>query len=144
MENRISFAGRVRPGVVQAHAPRHGTARSLSRPGDPEKRLIWQDPISALNHKLIGAREIVLLKAKILGVRVVHFATGFHRLASASTFRGSDKRGGANGARIRLAPQKDWEVNQPKNLAKVLKTLGGIQSAFNKTAKEARRSRWRT
>src|SRR5262249_5224919 len=85
--------------------------------------------------KLIGAKEIALLKAKILasGLSVSQLVST--AWASASTFRGSDKRGGANGARIRLAPQHDWEVNQPKQLAKVLKTLGGIQSTFNKTAK---------
>ena len=88
-----------------------------------------------MNHKLIGAKEIALLKAKILasGLSVSQLVST--AWASASTFRGSDKRGGANGARLRLAPQKNWEVNQPKQLAKVLKTLEGIQSAFNKTAK---------
>jgi catalase-peroxidase len=101
----------------------------------PKEELIWQDPIPALNHKLIGAREIVLLKAKILASGLSISQLVSTAWASASTFRGSDKRGGANGARIRLAPQKDWEVNQPKHLAKVLKTLSGIQSAFNQTAK---------
>ena len=104
-------------------------------PEIPKKELIWQDPIPALNHKLIGAREIVLLKAKILASGLSISQLVSTAWASASTFRGSDKRGGANGARIRLAPQKDWEVNQPKHLAKVLKTLSGIQSAFNQTAK---------
>ena len=104
-------------------------------PEVPKEELIWQDPIPAVNHKLIGAKEIALLKAKILasGLSVSQMVST--AWASASTFRGSDKRGGANGARIRLAPQKNWEVNQPKQLAKVLKTLEGIQSAFNKTAK---------
>jgi len=104
-------------------------------PEVPKEELIWQDPIPAMNHKLIGAKEIALLKAKILasGLSVSQMVST--AWASASTFRGSDKRGGANGARIRLAPQKNWEVNQPKQLAKVLKTLEGIQSAFNKTAK---------
>jgi catalase-peroxidase len=101
----------------------------------PAEELIWQDPIPAVNHKLIGAKEIASLKDKILasGLSVSQLVST--AWASASTFRGSDKRGGANGARIRLAPQKDWEVNQPKQLATVLKTLGGIQSAFNKSAK---------
>ncbi len=101
-------------------------------PEVPKEDLIWQDPIPKVNHKLIDAKDIASLKRKIL-------ASGFSvselvstAWASASTFRGSDKRGGANGARIRLAPQKDWEVNQPAKLAKVLKTLEGIQSAFNK------------
>jgi catalase-peroxidase len=88
-----------------------------------------------VDHKLIGQKEIAALKGKILasGLSVSQLVST--AWASASTFRGSDKRGGANGARIRLAPQKDWSVNQPVQLAKVLKTLGAIQSAFNKTAK---------
>jgi catalase-peroxidase len=100
-------------------------------PEVPKEELIWQDPIPAVNHKLIGAQDIALLKGKILasGLSVSELVST--AWASASTFRGSDKRGGANGARIRLAPQKDWEVNQPPQLAKVLKTLEGIQSAFN-------------
>jgi catalase-peroxidase len=104
-------------------------------PEVPKEELIWQDPIPAVNHKLIGAKEIALLKAKILASGLSISQLVSTAWASASTFRGSDKRGGANGARIRLAPQKNWEVNQPKQLAKVLKTLEGIQSAFNKTAK---------
>jgi catalase-peroxidase len=101
----------------------------------PAEELIWQDPIPAVNHKLIDAKDIASLKGKILasGVSVSQLVST--AWAAASTFRGSDKRGGANGARIRLAPQKDWEVNQPKQLAKVLKTLEGIRVAFNKTAK---------
>jgi catalase-peroxidase len=100
----------------------------------PAEELIWQDPIPAVNHKLIDPQDIALLKAKILasGLSVSELVST--AWASASTFRGSDKRGGANGARIRLAPQKNWEVNQPKQLAKVLKTLEGIQSAFNGAA----------
>ncbi|MEW6666934.1 MAG: catalase/peroxidase HPI [Thermodesulfobacteriota bacterium] len=100
-------------------------------PEVPAEELIWQDPIPAVNHKLIDAQDIASLKGKILasGLSVSELVST--AWASASTFRGSDKRGGANGARIRLAPQKDWEVNQPVQLAKVLKTLEGIQSAFN-------------
>ena len=100
-------------------------------PEVPEEELIWQDPIPAVNHPLIDAQDIAALKGKILasGLSVAELVST--AWASASTFRGSDKRGGANGARIRLAPQKDWEVNQPAQLAKVLKTLEGIQSAFN-------------
>ena len=103
-------------------------------PEVPKEDLIWQDPIPAVNHKLIGAKDIASLKNKILasGLSVSQLVST--AWASASTFRGSDKRGGANGARIRLTPQKDWEVNEPARLAKVLKTLSGIQSAFNKTA----------
>jgi catalase-peroxidase len=104
-------------------------------PEVPAEELIWQDPIPAVNHKLIGEKDIAALKGKILasGLSIPELVST--AWASASTFRGSDKRGGANGARIRLAPQKDWEVNQPKQLAKVLKTLGDIRSKFNKTAK---------
>jgi len=104
-------------------------------PEVPKEELIWQDPIPAVNHKLIGAKDITSLKAKILASSLSVSELVSTAWASASTFRGSDKRGGANGARIRLAPQKDWKVNQPTRLAKVLKTLKGIQSAFNKTAK---------
>jgi catalase-peroxidase len=101
-------------------------------PEVPAEELIWQDPIPAVNHKLIDAQDMAFLKSQILasGLSVSELVST--AWASASTFRGSDKRGGANGARIRLAPQKDWQVNQPAQLAKVLKTLEGIQSAFNK------------
>ena len=100
-------------------------------PEVPAEELIWQDPIPAVNHKLIDAQDIAALKGKILASGLSISQLVSTAWASASTFRGSDKRGGANGARIRLAPQKDWEVNQPAQLAKVLKTLEGIQSAFN-------------
>jgi catalase-peroxidase len=100
----------------------------------PKEVLIWQDPIPAVTYKAIDAKDIADLKTKILasGLTVAELVST--AWASASTFRGSDKRGGANGARIRLAPQKDWEVNQPKQLAKVLQVLEGIQKAFNTTA----------
>jgi catalase-peroxidase len=100
-------------------------------PEVPAEELIWQDPIPAVNHKLIGKRDIASLKGKILASSLSVSELVSTAWALASTFRGSDKRGGANGARIRLAPQKDWEVNQPAQLAKILKTLEGIQSAFN-------------
>jgi catalase-peroxidase len=103
-------------------------------PEVPKEALIWQDPIPALDHKLIGEKEIADLKKKILASRLSVSQLVSTAWASASTFRGSDKRGGANGARIRLAPQKDWEVNQPAKLAKVLKVLEGIQAGFNKKA----------
>ena len=108
-------------------------------PEVPKEELIWQDPIPAVNHKLIDAKDITYLKRKILasGLSVSELIST--AWASASTFRGSDKRGGANGARIRLDPQKDWEVNQPAQLAKVLKTLEGIQGAFNKTKSRGKR-----
>jgi catalase-peroxidase len=104
-------------------------------PEVPKEELIWQDPIPAINHKLIGEKEIADLKKKILASKLSVAQMVSTAWASASTFRGSDKRGGANGARIRLAPQKGWAVNQPAQLAKVLKTLEGIQAAFNKKAK---------
>jgi len=100
----------------------------------PKERLIWQDPIPAVNHPLIGDADIAALKEKILasGLSVGQLVST--AWASASTFRGSDKRGGANGARIRLAPQKDWEVNEPAQLKTVLQKLEAIQSAFNASA----------
>ena len=103
-------------------------------PEVPAEELIWQDPIPAVNHTLVDAQDIASLKGKILtsGLSVSELVST--AWASASTFRGSDKRGGANGARIRLVPQKDWEVNQPARLAKVLKTLENIRAEFNKAA----------
>jgi len=100
----------------------------------PKETLPWQDPIPAVNHPLVGEQEIAGLKAKILssGLSVSQLVST--AWASASTFRGSDKRGGANGARVRLAPQKDWAVNQPAQLGKVLQTLEGIQKEFNASA----------
>jgi len=97
----------------------------------PAQPLLWQDPIPAVDHELIGAQDIAALKAKILasGLSIPQLVTTAWE--SAATFRGSDKRGGANGARIRLAPQKDWELNQPADLAKVLQTLETIQKDFN-------------
>jgi catalase-peroxidase len=101
-------------------------------PEIPTEELLWQDPIPAVNHKLIDDADIAALKAKILasGLSIAELVST--AWASASTFRGSDKRGGANGARIRLAPQKDWAANEPAKLSKVLKSLQGIQDEFNK------------
>jgi catalase-peroxidase len=109
------------------------TARYLG-PLVPKETLIWQDPVPAVNHPLIGQQDIDALKAKILasGLTVPQLIST--AWASASTFRGSDKRGGANGARIRLSPQKDWEVNQPAQLKTVLQKLEAIQAAFNASA----------
>ncbi len=103
-------------------------------PEVPAEELIWQDPVPAVDHELIDAKDIADLKAKILasGLSIPELVST--AWASAATFRGSDKRGGANGARIRLSPQKDWEVNQPAQLAKVLETLEGIQKSFNDSA----------
>ena len=108
-------------------------------PEVPKEALIWQDPIPERTHKLIGPKDIETLKAKILASKLTVSQLVSTAWASASTFRGSDKRGGANGARIRLAPQKDWAVNQPAQLAKVLKVLEGIQASFNRTAKGGKR-----
>jgi catalase-peroxidase len=105
----------------------------------PKEPLLWQDPVPAVDHKLIGEQDIAALKAKILasGLSISQLVTT--AWASAATFRGSDKRGGANGARIRLAPQKDWEVNQPAELAKVLRTLEAIQKDFNSSKSDGKK-----
>src|SRR5205807_8105200 len=97
----------------------------------PKEILIWQDPIPPVNHPLVGEQDVAALKAKVLasGLSISQLVSA--AWASASTFRGSDKRGGANGARIRLAPQKDWEVNQPAQLKTVLQKLEAIQKEFN-------------
>jgi catalase-peroxidase len=100
----------------------------------PDEVLIWQDPVPAVDHALVDDADIAALKAKILGSGLSVSALVTTAWASASTFRGTDKRGGANGARIRLAPQKDWEVNEPAKLAHVLATLEGIQHDFNASA----------
>jgi len=100
----------------------------------PKETLAWQDPIPTVNHPLIGEQDIAALKAKILASGLSISQLVSTAWASASTFRGSDKRGGANGARIRLAPQRDWAVNQPAQLAKVLQTLEAIQKEFNASA----------
>ena len=97
----------------------------------PKGQLIWQDPVPSVDHELVGEQDIAALKAKVLASGLSISQLVSTAWASAATFRGSDKRGGANGARIRLAPQKDWEANQPAQLAKVLQTLEGIQKNFN-------------
>ena len=100
-------------------------------PEVPAEDLIRQDPVPAVDHKLVDAKDVASLKAELVasGLSVSELVST--AWASASTFRGSDKRGGANGARIRLAPQKDWQVNRPAELARVLETLEGIRGAFN-------------
>jgi catalase-peroxidase len=105
----------------------------------PKEELIWQDPVPAVDHKLVDAKDMAALKAKVLasGLSVSQLVTT--AWAAASTFRGSDKRGGANGARIRLAPQKDWEVNQPAELEKVLAKLEVIQKEFNAAQKDGKK-----
>jgi len=97
----------------------------------PAQPQLWQDPVPAVTHELVGAQDIAALKGKVLASGLSISQLVSTAWASASTFRGTDKRGGANGARIRLAPQKDWDVNNPPELAKVLRTLEGIQKAFN-------------
>ncbi len=105
-------------------------------PEVPQEELLWQDPIPAVDHELVNDEDVASLKSKVLnsGLSVSELVST--AWASASTFRGSDKRGGANGARIRLAPQKDWEVNKPEQLKKVLRTLEGIQKEFNSGTKK--------
>jgi catalase-peroxidase len=132
MENPDQFADAfARAWFKLTHRDMGPRARYLG-PEVPAEELIWQDPVPAANHRLIDEKDIAALKDKVLasGLSVAQLVST--AWASASTFRGSDKRGGANGARIRFAPQKDWEVNQPAQLAKVLQTLEGIQSAFNR------------
>jgi catalase-peroxidase len=109
-------------------------------PEVPKEELIWQDPLPKVDHKQVGDKEIADLKKKILASQLPVAQLVSTAWASAATFRGSDKRGGANGARIRLAPQKDWAVNRPAQLAKVLKTLEGIQADFNKKASVGKKS----
>jgi catalase-peroxidase len=100
-------------------------------PWVPAEPLLWQDRVPAVDHELVGAQDVAALKTKVLasGLSISQLVTT--AWASASTFRGSDKRGGANGARVRLAPQKDWEVNQPAELAQVVTALEAIQKEFN-------------
>ena len=131
MENPAEFADAfARAWFKLTHRDMGPRSRYLG-PLVPKEELIWQDPVPAVDHALIDANDIEALKAKILasGLSISQLVTT--AWASASTFRGSDKRGGANGARIRLAPQKDWEVNQPAELAKVLSKLEAIQKEFN-------------
>jgi catalase-peroxidase len=132
MEHPADFADAfARAWFKLTHRDMGPRARYLG-PEVPAEELIWQDPIPAVNHKLIDEKDMAALKAKVLGSGLSVSQLVSTAWASASTFRGSDKRGGANGARIRLAPQKDWEINHPAQLAKVLKTLEGIQTEFNK------------
>jgi catalase-peroxidase len=108
-------------------------------PEIPTEELLWQDPIPAVNHKLIDDNDVIALKAKVLSSGLTISELVSTAWASASTFRGSDKRGGANGARIRLAPQKDWAANEPAKLSKALKSLQGIQAEFNKAQSGGKR-----
>jgi catalase-peroxidase len=131
LENPEEFADAfARAWFKLTHRDMGPRARYLG-PDVPEEELIWQDPIPSVNHKLIDENDIAVLKSKVLasGLSVSELVST--AWASASTFRGSDKRGGANGARIRLAPQKYWQVNNPSQLQRVLDTLESIQKEFN-------------
>jgi catalase-peroxidase len=131
MENPDQFADAfARAWFKLTHRDMGPRARYLG-PEVPAEELIWQDPIPKVDHKLIDAQDIASLKREVLASGLTVSQLVSTAWASASTFRGSDKRGGANGARIRLAPQKDWEVNQPAQLAKVLLTLESIRETFN-------------
>ena len=135
MENPKEFAKAfARAWFKLTHRDMGPRARYLG-PLVPKEKLIWQDPIPAVNHKLVSDKDIATLKAKVLasGLSIGQLVTT--AWAAAASFRGSDKRGGANGARIRLAPQKDWEVNQPAELKKVLAKLEAIQKQFNASQK---------
>jgi catalase-peroxidase len=139
MENPDQFADAfARAWFKLTHRDMGPRSRYLG-PEVPREELIWQDPVPAVDHKLVDEADIAALKAKVLasGLSVAELVTT--AWASASTFRGSDKRGGANGARIRLAPQKDWEVNQPAQLSKALKALEGIQASFNGAQKRGKK-----
>jgi catalase-peroxidase len=139
MENPDQFADAfARAWFKLTHRDMGPRARYLG-PEVPKEELIWQDPIPAVDHKLIESADIASLKSKILAAGPSIGDLVSAAWASASTFRGSDKRGGANGARVRLAPQKDWEVNQPARLAKTLKALEEIQSGFNAAASGGKR-----
>ena len=131
LENPEEFADAfARAWFKLTHRDMGPRARYLG-PEVPEEELIWQDPVPAVDHELIDAQDIAALKGQILATGLPIPKLVSTAWASAATFRGSDMRGGANGARIRLAPQKDWEVNQPNQLVEVLSTLEGIQTAFN-------------
>ena len=122
----------VCPRLVQTDASRHGSDLALPGPLVPKEELIWQDPVPAVDHELIDDKDIDSAEGQRSWLPACRFRNWCTTAwASAATFRGSDKRGGANGARIRLAPQKDWEVNQPAELAKVLSKLEAIQKEFN-------------
>jgi catalase-peroxidase len=131
LENPAAFADAfARAWFKLTHRDMGPRARYLG-PEVPKEELIWQDPLPAVDHELINAQDVAALKSQVLASGLTVSELVSTAWASASTFRGSDKRGGANGARIRLAPQKFWEVNQPSQLSKVLSTLERIQGAFN-------------
>src|SRR5580692_2696504 len=128
--------GRLRPGVVQADHRDMGPVVRYLGPEVPAETLIWQDPVPAVDHELVDASDIAALKSQVLasGLSVSQLVST--AWAAASSFRGSDKRGGANGGRIRLEPQNGWEVNNPDELATALRALTGIQQSFSAGAKK--------
>jgi len=139
MENPDDFADAfARAWFKLTHRDMGPRTRYLG-PEVPDEELIWQDPIPVVDHKLVDENDIDSLKGKIIASGLSISELVSTAWASASTFRGSDKRGGANGARIRLAPQKDWDVNQPEQLAKVLKSLEGIQAEFNSAQSDGKK-----
>jgi len=139
LENPQAFADAfARAWYKLTHRDMGPRARYLG-PEVPKEELIWQDPIPKSDHKSIGEQDIAALEVKILASKLTVSQLVTTAWASASTFRGGDKRGGANGARIRLAPQRNWEVNQPAELAKVLKVLEGIQGEFDSAASDGRK-----
>ncbi|HWS77565.1 MAG TPA: catalase/peroxidase HPI, partial [Thermomonas sp.] len=139
LENPQAFADAfARAWFKLTHRDMGPRARYLG-PEVPREELVWQDPVPAADHPLVDAGDIAVLKAKIAGSGLSVPELVSTAWASASTFRGGDKRGGANGARIRLAPQKDWDVNQPAQLAKVLRALERIQAEFNLDASGGRK-----
>jgi catalase-peroxidase len=134
MENPDEFADAfARAWFKLTHRDMGPRARYLG-PEVPKEELIWQDPIPAVDHALVDAQDTAALKAKVLASGLSVSELVKTAWASACTFRGSDKRGGANGARLRLSPQRDWEVNEPGQLANALKTLEEIRRAFNSSA----------
>ena len=138
LENPAEFADAfARAWFKLTHRDMGPVARYLG-PEVPDEQLIWQDPVPAVDGELIGEQDIAALKAQILDSGLSVSELSATAWASASTYRDSDKRGGANGARIRLAPQKDWEVNDPAQLSRVLATLEGIQAAFNSSRSDAK------
>jgi catalase-peroxidase len=138
-ENPDAFADAfARAWFKLTHRDMGPRARYLG-PEVPKEELIWQDPVPAVDHPLIDEQDIASLKEKILGSGLTVSELVSTAWSAAATFRGSDKRGGANGARIRLAPQKDWKANEPEKLGKVLKTLEKIQSDFNSAQKSGKK-----
>ena len=139
MENPDQFADAFARALVKLTHRDMGPRSRFLGPEVPAEVLIWQDPIPAVDHKLVDEKDIAALKEKVKASGLSVSELVKTAWASASTFRGSDKRGGANGARIRLAPQKDWQVNEGEKLAKVLKALEGIQNEFNKAQPDGKK-----